>query len=130
MIFQNGIGEPPSIFIAIPLMVGSFLLFAIGIYAAKAQEKTNLKWILGSFFIQFGVIFFVSSPLLLYGMTGQFNGDPRLIIPVVILSIFIVINMVNVIHKIGLKRSFIVVFLFVLPMVGAITIIGLNLGGA
>ncbi|MFX1344492.1 MAG: hypothetical protein ACFFAI_05260 [Promethearchaeota archaeon] len=129
MLFQNGNDGRPSIFIAIPLMVGSFILFVIGIYAARAKEKKSFKWISVSFLIQFGIIFFVCSPLILFSMTGQFKGDPGLIIPVVILSIFIVINMVNVIHKIGLSRSFVVVLLFVLPMVAAITVIGMNLGG-
>lgn len=129
MFFQNGNGEAPSIFTIIPLILGSFLLFAIGLYLAKAQEKKNFKWILGSFFIQFGIIFFVSSPLLLYSMIGKFEREQGIIAPVVIFSIFLVVHMVNVIHKIGVKRSFVVVFLFVLPMIGAIYIIGSNLGG-
>jgi len=129
MFFQNGNEEGPPIFVAIPLILGSFILFTIGLFLTKAQVKRNFKWILGSFFIQFGIIFFVISPSILWGMTGEFQEENQgIIVPLVLVSIFIVIHMVNVIHKIGLKRSFVVVFLFVIPMIGAMVVIGFNLG--
>ena len=128
MFFQNGDGPPP-IFIAIPLILVGLLLFKIGLVAAKAQEKTNFKWVAGSYFLQFGVIFFVSSPLFLLGMVGEFDGNPGIIAPIVLLSIFIALNIVNLIHEIGLKRSFAVVFLSAGPIIGAMVIIGMNLGG-
>jgi len=129
MIFQD---EPPLIEEYIPLIAIAVLLIAdifilkIGLMMTKAQTKRNLKWVAISFLIQFGVIFFISLPTFLMGMTGAYEEgpDPGIIIPIILLSLFIDINVINVLHKIGIKRSVIVAFLILVPIILAMVILG------
>ena len=76
-----------------------------------------MKWVAGSFAIQFGIIFIISSPLFLLGYMGSFKGEPDAIIPIVILSLFIDINVINVLHQVGLKRSFGILLLTFVPLI-------------
>ncbi|MHA1390677.1 MAG: hypothetical protein ACTSQT_00345, partial [Promethearchaeota archaeon] len=78
----------------------------------------------GSFAIQFGIIFIISSPLFLLAFMGSFKGELDVIIPIVILSLFIDLNVINVLHQVGLKRSFgILLFTFV-PLIIVMIILG------
>ena len=117
------------IILIIVLILGDILLLKIGLAITKAQEKKNMKWVAGSFGIQFGIIFFISSPLLLFVMIGKFQGDPGVIAPIVLFSVFIDLNVINVLHKIGLKRSLVVVIFVVGPIITAMYILGETLGG-
>jgi len=119
----------PFIIIAVLLLVG-VLIFAIALAITKAEVKTNAKWVFGSFFIQFGVIFFISIPIMLGGITGDSsNGGPDdgLIATVIIFSAFIDVQVVNIIHKLGMKRSLIVVILIIGPIAGAMVTLGQNM---
>jgi len=132
MIFQGGmpsLAEMMPFIIAIVLIVVDILILKIGLVITKAEEKKSMKWVAGSFGIQFGMIFFISSPLILYAMMGRFQGDPAIIAPVVLFSVFIDLNLINVIHKIGLKRSLVVVIFVVGPIITAMVILGNTLGG-
>ena len=117
------------IIIIIVLFLGDIFLLKIGLTITKAQVKKNMKWVAGSFGIQLGIIFFIGSPLLLFGMIGKFQGDPGVILPVVIFSVFIDLNIINVLHKIGLKRSLVVVIFVVGPIITAMVLLGNTLGG-
>ncbi len=92
----------------------------------KAKIRTRMKWVAGSFLIQFATIFIISSPLFLLGAMGAFNDDGPggIIIIIILLSAFIDINIVNILHQIGLKRSFIIVVMILVPIV----FIMINLG--
>ena len=96
---------------------GDILLLKLGLKITKARERTRMKWVAVSFLIQFGVIFIISSPLFLLGFAGKFDGDPEVVIPIIILCTFIDLNVINVIHQVGLKRSLIVVSIILLPIV-------------
>ena len=111
------------------LILFDMLLLKIGLAITKAQVKKNMKWVAISWAIQFGVVFFISSPLILYGMIGAFRGDPGIIILVIFFSVFIDVNIINLIHKIGIKRSIVVVIFVVGPIITAINILGYTLGG-
>ena len=106
------------------------LILKLGLKITKAEFRTNMKWVAGSFGIQFGIIFFISSPLILYGMIGKFQGNPGVIAPVILFSVFIDLNVINIIHKIGLKRSLVVVIFVVVPIIAAMVILGSSLGGS
>ena len=119
----------PFITIGVLLFLG-VLIFKIGLLATKAQVKTNAKWVFGSFFIQFGLIFFISIPIMLGGITGDSsNGGPDdgLIATVIIFSAFIDVQVVNIIHKLGMKRSLIIVILIIGPIAGAMVTLGQNM---
>ena len=122
-------GTMESLLFAISLILIDILLLKIGLAITKAQEKKNMKWVAGSFGIQFGIIFFIGSPLILYGMIGRFDGEGGMIILVVLFSVFIDLNVINVIHKIGIKRSIVVVIFVVCPIITAMIFLGQSLGG-
>lgn len=86
-----------------------------------------MKWVAGSFAIQFGIIFIISSPLFLLGFMGKFKGEPDAIIPIVILSLFIDINVINVLHQVGLKRSFVILLLTFVPLILIMIELGVTL---
>jgi hypothetical protein len=106
---------------------GDILLLKLSLVITKAQKRTRIKWVAGSFLIQFGIIFIISSPLFLLGSMGVFqdDGPGAIIIPIIILSAFIDLNVVNILHQIGLKRSLIIVVIVLVPIV----FIMINLGG-
>jgi len=116
---------------AVALILFDILLLKLALLITKAQEKKNMKWVAASFGIQFGIIFFVLSPLILYAMMGRFHVNPRIVvigIIVVIFALFIDLNVINVIHKIGLKRSFVVMIFVVAPIVTSVVFISRSLG--
>jgi hypothetical protein len=129
MIFQNGTTSfdeyIPLIMIGV-LLVADIFILKFGLIITKAESKRNLKWVAISFLIQFGAIFFISLPTFLMGMTGEFDEGPNpgIIIPIVLLSVFIDINLINVIHKIGIKRSVVVSFLILVPIIAAMVFLG------
>ncbi len=107
------------IILIVAVAVGDIVLLKLSLVITKAQIRTRIKWVAGSFLIQFAIIFIISSPLFLLGSMGAFNGDGpgAIIIIIIILSAFIDLNIVNILHQIGLKRSFIIVVLVLVPMV-------------
>ncbi len=108
---------------------GDILLLKLGLTITKAQKRTSMKWVAVSFLIQFGVILIISSPMFLLGFAGAFKGEPEVIIPIIILCTFIDLNVINVIHQVGLKRSLIVVSIIILPIVFIMVNIGSVLSG-
>ena len=121
MIFQDGTGGIQIIIITLVLILGSILIFKIGLVVTKAQEKTNMKWVAASFGIQFGIILFISLPL---SMSSFEEGPPGgIIVLVIIFSALIVTNVINIIHKIGIKRSFVITLMIIAPISFAMAII-------
>ncbi len=114
------------IILIVAVAAGDILLLKLGLVITKAQIRTRIKWVAGSFLIQFAIIFIISSPLFLLGAMGAFYGDGpgAIIIIIIILSAFIDLNIVNILHQIGLKRSFIIVVIVLVPIV----FIMINLG--
>jgi len=130
MIFQD---ETPSIEDFIPLiilaalLIGDILLLKLFLIITKSESKKEIKWVAISFGIQFGLIFFICLPLFIIGLTGGFDEhgpDPGIIIPFILLSMFIDLNLINIIHKIGIKRSLIVAFFISAPIITAMFILG------
>ena len=120
----------PFIIIAVLLLVG-VLLFWIGLAITKAEVKTNTKWVFGSFFLQFGLIFFISTPMILSGVSGGLGSggfNLGMIAPIIIFSAFIDMQVVNVLHKLGMRRSFIVVILILIPITFALLLLSNNMG--
>ena len=120
----------PSIEELIPFIImgvfaaGDILLLKLALVVTKAQKRTRMKWVAGSFAIQFGIIFIISSPLFLLGFMGKFQGEPDAIIPIVILSLFIDLNVINVLHQVGLKRSFGILLIIFVPIIIVMIMLG------
>jgi hypothetical protein len=122
MMFQllqmgNNLKGLGPIFLFLGLLVADLVLLKIGLVLTKTKRWKKMKWAVASYFIQFGVVFSIGSPLFLLGIIGAFRGDPAGIIPVVIISAFVDVNVVNVIHRIGLRRSLVVVVIILVPMI-------------
>ena len=114
----------PSIIITVVLVIGGIILLKIGLSITKAQEKKDWKWVAGSFAIQFAVVFFIGSPLMILGISGDIEVDVGAIVPVVLVAAFIDFNFINILHKVGMKRSLIIIILIIGPIVGALYLIG------
>jgi len=120
----------PSIDELIPFIImgafaaGDILLLKLALVVTKAQKRTRMKWVAGSFAIQFGIIFIVSSPLFLLAFMGSFKGELDVIIPIVILSLFIDLNVINILHQVGLKRSFGILLITFVPLIIVMIILG------
>ncbi|MFX0072877.1 MAG: hypothetical protein ACFFAO_17510 [Candidatus Hermodarchaeota archaeon] len=130
MIFQDGtpsLGDYTSLFILAALLIGDIFLLKLFLIMTKAESNRNLKWVAISFGIQYGLVFFICLPLFLIGLTGGFDErgpDPGMLIPIIVLSIFIDLNLINVIHKIGIKRSILVGFFISAPIITSMFILG------
>ena len=119
-LFQMGgpIDEETIALILMAAFAGvDILLLKLGLTITKARERTRIKWVAVSFLIQLGVIFIISSPLFLLGFAGEFKEDAEVVIPIILLCTFIDLNVINIIHQVGLKRSLIVVSIIILPIV-------------
>ena len=120
----------PSIGELIPFIVmgafaaGDILLLKLALVITKAQKRTRMKWVAGSFAIQFGIVFIISSPLFLLSFMGKFQGDLNVIIPIILLSLFIDLNVINVLHQVGLKRSTGILLITFVPLVIVMIILG------
>ncbi len=137
MLFQTIDIIPYIPFIIAGVLLGSgVLILKIGLAVTKAESKTNMKWVVGSFFIQFGVILFISTPMFFDMFLHPNFGTPNFIYPIppsvitmiVIFSIFIVLNLINTIHKPGIIRSFVITLLILGPIIISSYLIFNNIG--
>jgi hypothetical protein len=121
----GSIGDYEEIIISVVLIVADILLLKLGLFLMNAEYRTKIKWVGISFLIQFGAIFIISSPILILGFSGAmsaFDGPPlQLIIPAVLAGLLLDFNIINVIHKIGLKRSFFVALIILVPIIFAMS---------
>ena len=106
------------------LAAADILLLKIALVVTKAKKKTRMKWVAGSFAIQFGIVFIISSPLFLLSILGTFQGNFDVILPIIILSAFIDLNVINVLHQVGLKRSFGILAITLVPIIMVMIILG------
>ena len=108
-----------SIFITLGIMFGlALLLLKLGLIFTKAEVRTGFKWVLVSFGTQVGIFFFIGGPLMLLGFAGMMGGGPPvvLIIIFIFLALFIGVNLLNVMHQLGMKRALIVFLLMLIPL--------------
>jgi hypothetical protein len=115
------------IILMVAFAAGDILLLKIGLVITKSQARTRMKWVAGSFLIQFGIVFIISSPLFLLGIIGAYQGQPQGMVPVILFSVFIDLNIINILHKIGWKRSFVVVVLTFVPIFLIMVVFGMNM---
>ncbi|KKK42612.1 hypothetical protein LCGC14_1319340 [marine sediment metagenome] len=120
----------PFIMMAI-LILADILILKLGLVVTKANVKTEMKWVAGSFFIQFGLIFFIFTPMVLEGSLGAFGrGFPiELMVVTIIFATFIDLQVINILHQLGIKKSLIIVLLIIGPMSFALFLLADNIGG-
>ena len=104
------------------IMILAFILglimLKIGLVITKAEARTGFKWLIASFGIQVGIFFFVASPLMLMGSSGALGGqrpEIYLIVIFIILALFMDVNILNILHKVGLKRALLVFGFMAIP---------------
>ncbi len=120
----------PFVFIAL-LILGDILILKLGLVVVNAKIKRDMKWVAGSFFIQFGLIFFIFTPMILQGSLGEFGqGFPiELMVGAIVFSAFIDLQVINVLHQLGIKKSLVIVLLIIGPMSLALGLLATNIGG-
>ncbi|MHA1439760.1 MAG: hypothetical protein ACTSPD_19605 [Promethearchaeota archaeon] len=104
----------------IPIFFAMCLIYLyIGLRIAKAEQNKAIQWCLLSMGALIAVGFFLSIPFILLGFSGAFRDGPppgwMLAISIIVL-IFVEMNVLNAMHKIGLFRAFIVLIFLSLPV--------------
>ena len=120
-----------NLIFAVCLLVVDIIILKIGLAITKAQEKTNFKWVASSFGIQFALIFFISTPMILDSWTGLYptGGPPiALIVVIIIVCASIDLHIINILHKVGMVRALIITLLILGPVTYAMYLLGSNLG--
>lgn len=120
LLFQEG-SDPFSdedIFMTLGIMFGlALVLLKFGLIVTKAEVRTGFKWVLASFGTQVGIFFFVGGPLMLLGFSGEMVGGPPVVLMIIFifLALFIGVNVLNVMHQLGMKRALIVFAMMLIP---------------
>jgi len=107
------------------LVVLNIFILKIGLAISKAKVKKNMKWAAISSVIQFGIIFFISSPMILLGIY-IWHGPPKpeVIVPTIIISFFVDVNVMNLIHRIGIKKAVVIGVFLIGPITVALFFLG------
>ena len=118
VIFQEFPFELIILFALIPVFIlAEIISIKIGLIIVKARERKSLAWAVASVFIQIGVIFLVFIPLIMMGIAeGIRSSDIPAIILMAVIAVFVDFNLINMLHKLGFKRSLIVLILFSIPL--------------
>ena len=124
-IFQVNGGPSTGAIITYSIVAGASFLFMIlffklGLSAAKSKTRKGFKWLAISIIIQLFMIALLASPFILSGFAGEFEMEgpsPGLIIFAIVLAIFMDLNIINILHKTGLKRAILCFFLMLVPLI-------------
>lgn len=110
------------------LLVLDIFILKISLAISKAEVRKSMKWVTVSSFIQFGVIFFISSPMMLLGIY-IWHGPPKpeVLVPTILISFFIDINIMNIFHRIGIKKSVVIGIFLIAPITVALFFLGSGL---
>lgn len=107
------------IIIPVALVITDAIVYKISFRLIKGDiARTSIKWIFISFGLIVGVILIILIPVFLISFdlsSGFINFG--ILIPFILLAGFIDLNMLNMIHKIGLAKSFIMFVLILLPII-------------
>ena len=115
--------------IAAALLGFGVILLSLGLAITRAQERKSIKWVAVSFFIQFGVAIFFSAPLALEKILAivyktKYEGPQTpAAVAVIAVSVFILVNFINMIHKPGIINSIVIILFIVGPIGGSIYLI-------
>jgi hypothetical protein len=135
---------PEFVFIIlVPIfLVAEIVVVKIALKLAKAQERKGFKWVILSVFIQIGFFAFVAMPFLFFGMMGLFSGSSNgngggistgalmsMLMPLLLFAMILDIGIINILHKIGPRRSLGVFIMMVIPMVILGAYIGTMMSG-
>ena len=126
MLYQNA-GSLESLLFTLPILfVIAFVMLKVGLVVAKTEVRAGFKWVIASYGIQVGLTFFISLPLFFIGISGGFGDagpDMPLIILTIFMSCFIGVNILNVLHRLGMKRALLIFVLIFIPLVLSVALI-------
>jgi len=113
------------------LMILSWIpLLKIGLIITKAEVKREFSWVVLSACIQAGAVFFIMLPIFLSGFTGTMEHGPDvgLIIGIMCLGLFIDLNIINVLHQVGILRALFIFILEIIPVIIIMSIMFADIG--
>ena len=124
-IFQVTGGSSTGVIITYSIVAGvSFLFmilfFKLGLAMVKSKSRKRFKWLAISIIIQLCMIALLASPFILIGFAGGFDNkgpSPGLIIFAIVLAILMDLNIINILHKTGLKRAILCFLLMLVPLI-------------
>ena len=110
------------------LIIVEIIALKVGLIVVQAEDRRGIKWVAISVLIQMGVILFIGLPIILILLIGGSEGQyTAIVVVIIIFALFIDFNIVNVIHRLGMKRAFIVFIFFLIPFIIVSLIIVYNL---
>jgi len=107
------------IFVLPIFFISEFIVVKLGLKLAKAQVHKSFKWVILSVLIQIGMFTFVAMPFVLFAFMGDtidFNALAPYLIMLVFFALFLDVCVINILHKIGFKRSIGVFILMIIPI--------------
>lgn len=123
MLFKDIPGEYiPFIYAGITfgLMIISWIpILKIGLAITHAEVKKEMKWVAASAAIQAGAVFFIMLPIFLLEFSSESHEGPDFgwIIGLMCLGLFINLNIINVFHRVGIKRALLIFALEIIPVI-------------
>ena len=131
--FQINGGSSTGLILTYSIVAGVSFLFMIlflklGLATVKSKARKGFKLLALSILIQLFMIALLASPFILMDFaSGEFDKGPSpvLIIFAIVLAIFLDLNIINILHKTGLKRAILCFFLMIIPLVAGVVIGGL-----
>ncbi|MEJ2277797.1 MAG: hypothetical protein P8Y70_08640 [Candidatus Lokiarchaeota archaeon] len=93
-------------------------MLKIGLSISKAETRKNFVWVLGSFGIQIGLFIFISSPVILMSFAGVYQTGPPVFPLIIVILIFVIVdvNAINILHKVGIGKSIVVLICLTIPL--------------
>jgi len=142
-IFQGGIMDSPFFPLIIAgvtfgIMAATWIpILKIGLIISNAEVNREWKKVIISSLIQAGLCFFIMSPLFInmfldFGSEHGPEGDEMagLIAGLLALGMFINLQVINVFHRVGMKRALIIFIMEVIPVIIIMSIVmGMQFGG-
>ena len=129
-IFQTNGGSSTGALITYSIVAGATFFFMIlflklGLATVKSKTKKGFKRLAISILIQLSLIALLASPFILMGFAGEFEKEGPslgLIIFAIVIAIFLNLNIINILHKTGLKSAILCFFLMIIPLVAGVVI--------
>ena len=112
-------------------------ILKIGLIITKAEVKREWKWVFASSLIQAGLSFFIMAPIFInmFAFSGEGPGPEGdemmgLIFGLLALGMFINLQIINVLHQIGMKRALVIFVMEIIPVIVIMSIVfGMQFGG-
>ena len=95
-------------------------ILKIGLKFAHSEVMNGWKGVVGSASLQAGAVFFIMFPIFLDSFLGEMQeGGPDIptLLGLMSLGLLVDLNLINVLHRIGIKRAIIIFIVEIIPVI-------------